>query len=267
MRKLYREWCATLYSRKGVMLSPRGLKTVLKRHDTGYVSHYAFSAEDAATIKERGHSRHFDEFAVWANCLIIDIDSGDYSHVEEFLSVLRDVRLDVWSSGGKGFHVQVFHRWIRSQHLPYSHLCWVHGLGVSAPFDKTLFQHGRIVSLPGRVHPKTRKKKKLIYRQRGRLIDMPIVIPPEPTFDFSGKGDLSDLEQAFIRLSELATSEPSIGNRHTSLWGVASDLNRAGVSLVTVLELCNLVNGQWVNKKQPDEVEAAVQQAFSRRYD
>lgn len=247
------------------MLSPRGQRTVLKMRDAGYVSHYAFSQEDAALIKERGHSRGFDEFAVWANCLIIDIDTGREADLRQALSKLQGIRLDVYSSGSKGFHIQVWHRWMQSEHLPHSHLMWVEAQGLGIPYDRTMFQHGRIVSLPGRIHPKTKRRKTLLFRQRGRLIDVPIIAPPQPTFNFEGQGDLDKLQSALLRVANVASIDPAPGDRHRHLWGTAEDLARAGISYETALELLLNINDRWSNPKSPDEVRASVSSAYKRR--
>ena len=260
----YKEWARTVHSRSGRMVSMDSLPILLKLKDPGYASVYMFNEADASQIKHAGHSRGLSNYEVSAYHLILDIDNGEegLSLAEKALTS-RGLKYSVWSSGGKGFHVYIPHKLVTSVDLPHSHAKVVEGLGLAV--DNTLYQHGRLISLPGRVHPKTKNRKTLIKTVEGSPIDIPIHKKPQMVFDFEDGGGAGELTAALLRVVGIAEAEPSEGNRHTALWGASKDLSDAGLSFQTVLDIMHGVNDQWKRPKAQEEVELAVVQAFNGR--
>lgn len=224
----------------------------------GYCSVYAFNEIDAKQIRALGNSRGFARFSVYAECLILDIDGGD-EQMRRVIPKLDALGLgyDVYESGGKGYHIYIWHEPIYSPNLPYSHLCWVEANGIEC--DKSLYQHGRILSLPGRVHPKTGKRKQFVESKEGA---MPVIeLQTAPTFDITPDGS-KDMVFVFRQLSRLVEFEPDQGKRHTRLWSAAANCAFAGMSQTWTEEVLQEINSKWRNPKEPEEVVAAVSQAY-----
>jgi hypothetical protein len=269
MVKLYREWAQRVTSRKGLMVEADLFAQICKVHyDPGYSTVYMFDEEAANEIKESGRSAGLGQYSVFANCVTIDIDApnllaaeADLAGVESKLKE-RGLAHEVWFSGGKGFHVIIPHELMQSRDLPYSHRKFVEDdLGITC--DESLYQHGRLLSLPGRVHPKTRKRKHKLRQVAGDSAVIKIVEKPQLVFDFR-EGELGDLQMGLNNLATISSKDIYPGGRHQAIWSTAKDLARAGLSRETVLELMIKVNGVWTNQKKDEEVAAAVNQAFSQ---
>lgn len=257
----YREWCSKVQNRKGLMVPVTAIPNLLKLSDTGYASVYMFKEADALEIRASGHSAGFDKYEVAADALVIDIDNGDLG-LQVVMNALHSRRLayEIWSSGGKGYHVVIPHDLVTSTHLPHSHKKAIEEMGLVV--DTSLYQHGRLLSLPGRVHPKTKKKKRLLQIVDGKRLDLKIVVKPEPVFNFDEHLGLSELTKGLKRVIDMIEAPPSPGNRHTKLWGAAKDLADSGLSFDTVVDIMEGVNGTWDDKKDPSEIRLAVEQAF-----
>lgn len=259
----YREWARSLTSRKGNMVTLAGIETLIKQGNPGYASCYMFNEKDAKEIRATGESKNLRRFSVASDCLIIDIDDGDIGleRVKESLD-LRGLGYEVYFSGGKGYHVYIFHDLIDSEDLPFSHASIVRSWGLETDF--TLYQHGRLLSLPGRLHPKTGQLKRFYFKVDGTMLQVPIVKQPS-------KPDFSQLEAkegilttGLMRAMNLTAMEPNPGNRHTAIWGTSKDLLEAGLEYGTVLDIMLRINEQWENPKDESEIEQAVIQAHGQ---
>lgn len=260
------EWCPKFSSRSGRMLSLKGLAFLLTgSKDTGFSSNYVFSKQDADEIHTLGSSRGFSQYKVGAWHICLDLDEGK-PQLDAVLSKLDAEGYGYWvyMSGGKGYHVYVpMDRFIISEHLPHSQKLWVEAVGLEV--DTTIFQHGRIISLPGRVHHKTKVKKSFVLQKPGRPATVEIVERPLVEYNFSGDiGEGDPVHNAINGLSLLLSAPPSVGHRHTRLWGAASDFARAGFDFNTTLGLLTRINDEWTDKKTVEELHAAVKQAYGR---
>lgn len=259
---LYREWASKVNNRKGRMVTLDTLDTLLKLRDPGYASVYMFDEAAAKEIAESGSSKGLSKYSVAANRLTLDIDTGDEG-LTEVMRVLnmRGLACEIWSSGGKGYHVYIPHPLIISEHLPNSHREAVKALGLTG-VDPSLYQHGRLISLPGRVHPKTGKKKRFLHLNDGDLLNIPIIPDTKPVYNFDVNKDLDMLSIGLWRVQDLIDMPPGPGERHTRIWGASKDLAGAGLSYETVLDIMQRANEQWEIPKSEDEVALAVGQAF-----
>ena len=254
---LYKEWCSKFNTRCGNMVTlPHLEKIQTTLRDTGYSGIYAFNEEDAKAIINQRSSQGMDRFEVTSSQLPIDLDDGDDS-VEDVLKKLEGYKYELWTSGGKGYHIILFHEPITSIDLPYSHRQWIEDIGISC--DISLYQHGRIFSMPGRVHPKTKRRKALIRSVEGDLITVKLKQKPELELAFDGEEE--ELLTGLLNLVNLATYEPPTGRRHTKIWGTAKDLLRAGFPQDAVEKFILRINEEWKNKKPEEEVLAAINQA------
>ena len=259
--RLYKEWTQVVQKRKGLMLPLESFSKLIDLANPGYSTVYAFLEEDALQIKEAGHSRNLDQYPVAASELTLDIDNGD-AGLTPVVSLLTSLGLkhQIWSSGGKGYHVVIPHELILSKDLPYSHRKVVESWGIETDFS--LYQHGRLLSLPNRVHPTTKRRKLLVREVEGQLLQVPIIPKPSsPTFNFTMGGGVEELTVALLNLAKITEAAPKEGNRHTTIWGAAKDLFRAGLDIETVYNLLEKVNESWPVPKSPQEVRNAVNQA------
>lgn len=264
MEERYVEWCKTPMGRKGLMVRESLVpKIVGASYSSGYTTVYSFNKEDANKIRESRCSKGFSRFEVGASRVAIDLDEG-----EEQLTVVEKILqreglgYEIWFSGGKGFHVFIDHRFICSTHLPYSHLCFLKELSI--PCDESLYQHGRLLSLEGRVHPKTKKKKNFVKCVGGKMAE--ILIVEKPKFVFTGGGEDTrglNISETMITLANLATIEPRRDQRHTLLWQVGLDLCRCGLSDQTIFDLLRAVMKDWEIPKSDEKLRDIVK--MSRR--
>ena len=233
---------------------------MLSKSDPGYASVYMFKAEDAKRIRSNGSSRGLKGLVVAADAVTLDVDNpNDINQVLEKLDSLN-LGYEVWDSG-RGYHVVIPHDLIEDENLPYSHKCWVDALGL--PVDPTLYQHSRILRLPGTINVKTGRRKQLIERVSGMKPTIEIRTPP--TFNLKPETfGLKTIEVVLNQFQRLAASEPVQGNRHTRIWSAAHSAAEAGLSYSTALELLTEINLAWKNPKTTSEVEAAVQQAYKQ---
>jgi hypothetical protein len=264
--KLYREWCKRPDSRKGCMLPESQINLLLKSADPGYASVYAFDEDAAKSLIESKSSAGMSRFPVYTRSLIMDLDNGP-EQLALAEAKLADLGLgyEVWFSGSKGYHIYIEQDALCSgRNVPYSQRLWVEGIQVGA--DLSLYQHGRILSLPGRIHAKTGKRKEKVKDVSGSLLTLELKDPPQGvSFDFKPSGGMGELEAGLWKAIQALASEPAPGNRHTRLWSTALHFADAGVSYEATLELMHKVNEQWQAQKTIAEVEAAVSQAFKRK--
>jgi hypothetical protein len=246
------------------MLPLSVLATMLKAKDPGYASVYMFDEDSAKAVIAEHSSTGLSRFPVYTHELVIDLDGGDAQlEIAERVLKERGLAYVLWRSGGKGYHVYIPHtKMLSGRDIPYSQRKYVEGMGIGA--DLSLYQHGRIISLPGRIHPKTGARKALVKTVKGVQLELPLLVAPEITFNFQGNGGLDDLEAGLWKLLQLIADEPLPGNRHTQLWSTALHLADAGLSHATALELLQKVNEQWQNPKDSLELETAVSQAFRK---
>lgn len=258
----YREWAQAVNGRCGNMIPVDKFDLILKRRDPGFCSVYAFPEEVALDMIASGSSAGLSRYTPASDWLVIDLDDGD-KQLQKTIDALvqQGLGFTVWSSGSKGYHITVPHQFIADKALPYSHLRFVENLGIAA--DWSLYRPSSLVALPGRIHKKTKVKKLLIHTYEGGLLDLPILpIPDKPEFRVTA---VSDLEQRLVGLSKLKillTQPPENGQRHTRLWSCAENLAAGGFSFAAIEPLLQEINQLWDNPKSPDEVTAAVEQAF-----
>lgn len=262
--KFFREWALKPEHRRGCMLPLNVIERMCKAPDSGYSSVYMFDEQAASVLLADKSSKGMARFPVYTDRLVIDLDAGDeqLARAEAALKV-RGLAYDVWFSGGKGYHVIIpLVELVSGKDVPYSQKKWVEGLGLGA--DLSLYQHGRLISLPGRVHPKTGIKKHLVRQERGSRLHVPMLVSPEPVFTFQGNGGLDEFEAGLWKVLQCLADPPTVGNRHTALWSTALHFADAGFSYEFTLELLTEVDAKWKDGKGTEGVELAVRQAYRK---
>lgn len=233
-----------------------------ERHNPGFRSVYLFDSISAATISATGSSKGFKQYAVYSDHLFIDLDGGDPALLAAERA-LEGFAYEVWSSGGKGYHIMLPTPMYCGVDLPQAHLEFVGALGCGA--DLSLYRHSSLIALPGRVHAKTGARKTKVKDVDGRQLTIkePLVLPKAFNLAFTDEAPISF---AFMRLASLCETPPAQGNRHTTAWSISSQLAKSGLSFETVLELVLKMNSEWDNAKPEEEIERAVKQAFGRSH-
>ena len=259
--RLFWEWVKQPNKRAGNMVPAEVLATSASHRNAGFRTVYGFYESDAALIRATGSSSGLAYYTPCSDSIIIDLDDG-----EKTLPILLDrilargLRCEVWSSGGKGFHLVLSHALICDKRLPYSHLRYVEELTTGLKFDDTLYRASSLISLPGRLHNKTKRKKCLIEIWEGENVVFELFDKPEKTSPLGD--DVTMLTEAISHLQDLSVRQPREGNRHNRLWLCAKCFQEAGISRETSEELLIAVNAQWENPKDEAEVKEAVRQAY-----
>ena len=261
--RLYWEWVKQPNKRAGNMVSAEVLATSALHRNAGFRTVYGFSETDAALIRATNSSAGLAYYTPCSDNLIIDLDDGDKTLpilLDRILS--RGLRCEVWSSGGKGYHLVLLHALICDKRLPYSHARYVEALATGLKFDDTLYRPSSLISLPGRLHNKTRRKKRLNEVWEGETNMQELFEKPEKSAQLGD--DMTMLTEAISHLQDLSVRQPREGQRHNRLWLCAKCFSEAGVSKETAEELLIGVNAQWENPKAETEVVEAVRQAYGR---
>lgn len=262
--KFYCEFASDKYQRHGTMLP---VDTALASHQ-GYSSVYWFYPEDAKAIRETGKSRDFKQYPVFSNRLVLDIDRDhNFCEAVEALNQLReqfkDYEYEVFFSGKKGYHMIIATNDMSGTNVPHSHRHWIETNNI--PVDLSIFQHGRLFRNDGALHEKTGRRKFKLYSNKGKKLHIPLVIPPvkvDPAQFTDDYGDKELFADTLLKAMMVIERPPKEGMRHTTFWGVATDLANAGANYDLALELCLYLNNTLPESKDDKDVEIAVEQAY-----
>ncbi len=263
----YVEYALQPNQRSGVMIPISALPDLYNRPDAGYCSYYWFTKEAADEIRSRKHSGGLASYSVFTKYLVVDIDrehdlAAATKDMETYSAELQaeGIKHSVWVSGGKGYHIYIHCEPMEGNHVPYSQLKWVESR--SWKVDKSLYQHGRLLSNPGRKSTKTGVRKHKLRDHDGSLLRVPVVYPPLRTTPDAIITDRDRLRLAFFRLSRVLETDPD--SRHTTIWSLAGNCAEAGISIDLTLQLLTLVNSQWEKPKDQEGLERAVNQAYAQ---
>lgn len=263
----YVEYALEPYKRSGVMIPVSALPALYERPDAGYCSYYWFNKESADAIRSARKSVGLSSYPVYTRYLVLDIDrehdiNQALRDMEQYSLELQaeNIKHSVWVSGGKGFHVYISCEAMEGLHVPFSQLEWVRARNWNV--DKSLYQHGRLLSNPGRKSKKTGIRKHKIREFDGQLLRVPAVQPPERETKNLEITDADKLRLAFFRLQKILESDPD--SRHTTIWSTAMLCAAAGLNQDLTTQLIQVVNSQWKNPKDQEGLLRAIQQAYSQ---
>lgn len=261
----YLEWAATPDARSGRLLPILQIEKLVKAGLSGYTSVYQFTHTAAEAIGASGRSKGFKNFSPSSTTLIMDCDIGQEGalEVEARLQALG-LEYTQYFSGSKGYHFYIpMTERLTGMYTPYSQKTWVVGNGFKGLVDLSLYRASSLLSAPGRIHPKTGKKKTFIKHVPGSPVCIPYVEPEQlmPEADFGDNPDAFIM--AMTRLWGLC-EQPEIGQRHLSIWGTSKICKEAGLDYDTCLGMMLFLNRNWKDSKLEDEVVAAVEQAYTR---
>lgn len=268
----FHEYSKTPHSRGGTMVPVSALPDIFALPDAGYCSVYQFNAMDAHLIRAQKHSRDLGRFSVYTDRLWIDIDAANDSPqaIEDAKQYTRQLAADfkqqgldftVWFSGKKGYHICIKIHPIEGHGVPHSQLVYVRDT-MKLTCDYSLYQHGRLLSNPGRLHPKTGIKKHRIMENSGTLLSIPLISPPERlALDTATLSSSDKARIALSRVQNLILDAPLPGMRHQNLWSAAMQLIDANMSDELAFGLLYYANEFFPEPKPKEEIWRAVQQA------
>jgi hypothetical protein len=258
--KYFKEWSPRLNYRKGKMLDLDSLERLRKfEKDPGYCSVYSFDEASAKEIEANGTSKGMDKYPVYTDKLWIDLDTGlkGLSNAE---SKISGYRYNVYNSGGKGFHIEIFlDKMYSGTNVPYSQMELVKKLGIEC--DLSLYQSGRLISMVGRIHPTTGRKKEHELAYPGAFMTLEIKDPPK--FELKPLDDSDKLKLGLAQLSIMANNFPGEGNRYDSQWKALSSLKEGGISYSTALDLVLAINNSWPIPRLEADVIKIARQIFN----
>lgn len=271
----YLEFAVEPFQRSGTMIPLSAYNDILKLPDPGYCSVYQFTQTDAFAIRAGGRSKDFGRLSVYADRLWMDFDGKDLtdesvaeakSRTQAAAKILKNLgaSFTVWFSGGKGFHICTKIQPMDGIGVPYSQSQYVTALGVVC--DMSLYQHGRLLSNPGRLHKKTGKRKELIHTHTGdTLLQIPYSEPLVTTLPNLGNMSSSDKAKlSVLRMLSILNNPPETGMRHTRMWSWAMSAFESGLSEDWIWQNLLLINSLLPDPKSIEDVRACMSRAKSQ---
>jgi hypothetical protein len=263
MTNYYVEYCIEPFKRDGTMVPVSALTDIYQRDDAGYTTYYWFTEEAANEIRAQGRSVGLSRFSVFSRYVVLDIDREDdmFSALADTYSVSNELRArglkhSVWWSGSKGAHIYIHCVPRFGIEVPHSQLVWVRQQGWKV--DETLYQHGRLLSNPGRKSKKTGVRKHKMFDVDGELLDYPLVSAPVKKASVAVTNqDLARV--ALFRVQKALESDPS--SRHQAIWSLSMALFEAGAQESLVIDLMRFTNSFWSAPKDDAGLLRAITQA------
>lgn len=267
--KLFYEWCS-LPIHSGLFCPAR----VTMPH--GFRSVFLFDETAVEEIQAQGNSKGMQRFTTYSDCIFMDLDGPDPDDIMKFETHLQalGVNFTVWVSGGKGIHYHIPLSEMYTHHyLPQAVGQWVRDrcgeVGGIASVDFSLYRSNSLFRLPGTVHQKTRKKKKLLRSSVGSPVVLDIeqlVLKADrerPIREYS-LPYLGGEQEALMALLTFFSNIPVVGTRYQTLWRVAKGLAQGGFSKEFATEALEKMNESWgEHAKEYEEVERALGEAYS----
>lgn len=273
--KLYHEFCIEPMQRNGTFIPVSKYADVLKLEDSGYCSVYRFDEQAVLQVRAQGSSQGLGRFPVYTDRLWLDFDGADLTaesvvdakkRASAAAKIFKDMgaSFTIWFSGGKGYHICVRIAPMSGNGVPHSQSTFVSFLGIQC--DYSLYQHGRLLSNPGRLHKKTGKRKELVHTHHGNtLLVVPYLEPLNKNIpDRENLTYLDRAKIAYSRVGMFLEDTPKPGMRHTRLWSLAMSMLEAGMSANATRENLMFVNSLMGEPKKQEEVEQCLTQALNQ---
>lgn len=252
----YFEHCRTRSNRTGRMLTAEELVG-----KTGFRSIYGFDEKTTAFFREAGSTKGAKHFPVYADTLFMDFDDAA-EECERVVNALLEegLKVKVYTTGGRGQHVEVYHTPVFDKRVPYSHRCWVESRGFRVDF--CLYSHGHILRLNKTRHEKTGGYKELIFEQEGDTFELELIERPVRDFAQRGSGDFDIIDFANM-LHWFSSNLPTNGNRNHRMFSLAAGLLASGVSGVAAVELVEKFNLCMEEPLEDEELGLLLESAVS----
>lgn len=254
------DYCYYLYSNSanyGAVPSFLPLSDLPKE---GFMSLYAITKETAKAIEQAATTRGF-KGVVWSERLWIDFDDHDAAGRAE--SKLKEMKYDYvcFTTGNRGLHYGILRDNSPSHILPFLDKAWVKQHFPEA--DTSIYTHLHPFRIPGTVHEKTGKPKKLLYGRSGGTL----VLPPFKKEDIQvgpiGPGGGKSVFDCFFVMANTVPVEA--GQRHQTMIKLIYALkNDAQAPMEAAMWWLTEWNKMLSEPKEHHELEKAVRSIYER---
>lgn len=208
----------------------------------GFRSLYCFDESARDYFQQIGKIKGLKQFPVGGDELFIDIDNDEQLFKDTLEKIKKaGYKFEAWESGGKGYHIILFHEFIFDKNLPFWQREWVKDRKITS--DLCIYEHGRLIRLPHTLHQKTGKPKKLLENSEGRFISLPIDrTPPKQELKAGrtqGEGDVGLLG---IMLQKFDFDPIYNGSRNNRIYALLRCYKEVGFSESSCEEFASLLN-------------------------
>jgi hypothetical protein len=228
----------------------------------GFTSVYGFDAKTAGFFKDAGTTKGAKHFPVYSERLWMDFDNADAEcEVVVNTAIERGLRVEVYDTGNRGYHVCLFHQPVFDKRLPYSQKAWIKDQKFNVDF--CLYQAGHLLRLNGTRHEKTGRIKSLTFSQPGDIFELPLLDEPvreRRISDTNGDFSISDFSNMLVWFTR---NPPKNGERNHKCFSLAAGLLAAGVSVGAMTELVTLMNIELPDPIDDEELSRTLSSAVS----
>jgi len=223
----------------------------------GFRSLYFFDEQAVSYFKEIGRVKNLKKFPVYSSSLTIDIDNNEEGF-KETLEKIKKVgyKFEAWSSGGKGYHIVLFHEELCDANLPYWHRNWVEKRKIAC--DLCIYESGRIIRLPGTIHAKTGKPKILLEESDGSLIEIEKVEPVRQMNSSIGSQEDDALGLLGLQLRKYVDVPITCGERNRRVYSLCRGFFDCGFSSDALSEFAHILNDSIEEPLEEEELSNIV---------
>ena len=254
--ELFIEWTSSTYHT--ALMIPKNMEM-----GKGFRSCYCFDAQQKAIIEAQGSMSGIEQMAVYSDTLFIDIDNDEDAMLQcADVLTIQKTAYELYESGGKGYHFHIpLDQTYQHVNLPAIQKQCVKSMGI--PVDESIYRHAGLFRLPGQKHIKTGKKKRLIEKRSGDLLnlDMSVEIYERPK---RLRTSLSTSAEALNECLYLMINSPAEGGRYMKLWKMAKMLQEAQFTEEFAMELLVEVNCSWDSPKPIEEITRAIREVYRK---
>lgn len=193
---------------------------------------YWFDSEAVKHVQKTQSTAGLNAFSVSSRCLYVDVDNiANLPKVESIINGLG-APYSKWSTGNRGAHFHIEIEPMQGDLVPPSQAAFVESLGLKSLVDMSIYRHHSIFRIPGAVHKKTGKKKKMVYEiLEGDPLTIPIKQPTQVVYHNMESGSASKWKR--FKLNIIQQRGP--GQRHQHLYILFVSGLEAGLSSEDVL--------------------------------
>lgn len=229
-----------------------------------FASVYAVKQEDAYSIQYTAGTVEGFKGTVWSERLWVDCD--DTEGALEAKKTLDKEGYDyvAYETGNRGMHFGIAREAKPSHTLPMQDKQWVRENLKGA--DLSLYWHLHLIRLPGTLHEKTGKPKRLVERKEGKVLLLSqynAETSERPTSELPLVQDNRDsIFKLWSVVSNLTEGQES---RHKQLVKLSASLHTEGkVTIEEAMWVVGEVNRGFKEPKPQEEIEKIVQWAYNK---
>lgn len=216
---------------------------------------YIYSEIAKQQIEQRKSTKNIPTKELFSDILFVDID-GEDSAVQQFGDKLVDLGLqfEYWHTGRRGGHFHVPIKPMQGQHVINSQKMWLYSHFkelLTQGLDMSIYTPNGQIRMPGAIHEKTGKPKKLFEEIPGKILEIPIAITPPPLQRSSRIFANTSLNDYTNNLTRLRLQ----GSRHQHIMIIVKDGISLGFSLDKILSDVLRWNSKWTGKNPLPERE------------